>query len=142
MHALHRRDSVLAGLLIVTLPSAVPADLLEQLPLERGFYVRSDERCQDATSAGTSLLRHAGLQWVTSHCVFELIEQIGPTTYRVLQSCGDPAYSERAIAIYEIPDRKSFSLTDDNGWEHAARLCAQADLPEPWRGADLSDLID
>lgn len=130
--------------------TAQPADpsaamepvILDELPLDRGYYVRTDETCAQASPAGVHLLRRAGLQWVTSHCLFDRIEQTGPSTYRVAQSCGDPSGTEAAIAIYEIADSTSFAFRDEHGWEHAARLCPQRDLPAPWRDEDLRDLID
>jgi hypothetical protein len=112
-------------------PATTLAQSVDILPLERGFYVRADETCAAASQAGTALLRRAGLQWATSQCVFDSIEKIGPTRYRVEQTCGDAAHRLRATATYEIPDRRSFSFKDDNGWEHAARFCAQRDLPSP-----------
>jgi hypothetical protein len=136
------RSILLAVAAAMIQPTVVLAQPLEELPLERGFYVRTDETCKTATNAGTALLRRAGLQWVTSHCIFDRIEQTTPTTYLVTQSCGDTNYSDKANATYEIPDRASFSFTDDNGWEHAARLCAQRDMPQPWRDLDISDMID
>lgn len=136
------RNTLLAAAAAVLLPDLALAQPLNELPLDRGFYVRTDETCQTATNAGTALLRRTGLQWVTSHCIFESIEQTGPTTYRVSQSCGDAAYMDSATATYEIPDRTSFSFSDSNGWEHAARLCAQKDMPQPWRSLDISDLIE
>jgi hypothetical protein len=124
-----------------TPPAGEPV-ALDELPLDRGYYVRTDESCAGASAAGVQLLRSAGLQWVTSHCLFDRIEQLGPATYRVTQFCGDQRETHATTALYEITDRHSFSFTDDNGWEHAARLCPQRELPEPWRSEDISDLID
>jgi len=142
MPAFAVRSVLLTAAAVMIQPAVVLAQPLDELPLERGFYVRIDETCNTATNAGTALLRRAGLQWVTSHCIFDRIEQTGPTTYLVSQSCGDAAYSNETTATYEIPDRASFSFIDDNDWEHAARLCAQRDMPQPWRDLDISDLID
>jgi hypothetical protein len=141
MCAFTLRATLLATAASVSLPAAA-AQLLAELPLERGFYVRTDETCKTATNAGTALLRRAGLQWATSHCIFDRIEQTGATTYLVAQSCGDAAHREKATATYEIPNRTSFSFVDSNGWEHAARLCAQRDMPQPWRGLDISNPLD
>lgn len=132
----------MGGLVLATPPSVALAEILDELPLDRGYYVRVDESCGEATNAGTAVLRRAGLQWVTSYCIFDGIEKTGPTTYLVEQSCGDPAGLRPATAIYELDGSTAFSFTDSEGWEHAARLCAQSDMPEPWRGSDISDLID
>ncbi|WP_202844340.1 hypothetical protein [Luteimonas saliphila] len=125
-----------------TAPPEVAPEVVDELPLDRGYYVRSDESCRDASAAGVQLLRRAGLQWVTSHCLFDRIERIDATTYRVTQSCGDHHGAAPAAAVYEIPDRTSFSFVDDQGWEHAARLCPQPEMPEPWRSEDIGELID
>ena len=132
----------LCGAAVVLLPAATLAETLGELPLERGYYVRSDETCRTASNAGTAVLSRQGLQWVTSYCIFDKIERIGPATFRVTQSCGDTSGTEPATATYEIKSRTAFSFKDSNGWEHAARLCAQKDMPQPWRGSDISDLID
>lgn len=142
MCAFTMRTILLTTAAATILPVDALAQPLDELPLERGFYVRTDESCKTATNAGTALLRRAGLQWVTSHCIFDRIEQTGPTTYVVTQSCGDAVYSAEATAKYEIHDRTSFSFVDSTGWAHAARLCLQPDMPQPWRELDISDLIE
>lgn len=141
MRAALLRNGLRAAAVVAAAPGAL-AQPVDELPLDRGFYVRDDETCATASPAGAALLRRAGLQWVTSQCLFDSIERIGPTTFRVVQSCGDAVHQEQAVAIYQIPDRASFSLTDSAGWVHAARLCAQRDMSEPWRGMDIADLID
>lgn len=124
-------------------PGAVAAaGPVDALPLEPGYYVRTDESCGDASAAGVHLVSRAGLRWVTSHCLFERIEHLGGSRYRVLQSCGDHHGAAEATALYEVPDRDSFSFRDDAGWEHAARRCPQEQLPEPWRSEDLRGLVD
>ena len=142
MRAFVVRSILLTAVVALNQPTHVLSQPLDELPLERGFYVRTDEMCKTASNAGTAILRRAGLQWITSQCLFEHIEKATPTTYLVTQSCGDGAHSETAIATWEIPDRASFSFTDDNGWQHAARFCAQRDMPQPWRDLDIADLID
>lgn len=131
------RSAVLLGIFAGIAPAAAQSPA--ELPLERGFYVRTDETCGTANNAVTALLTRSGLQWVTSRCTFGRIAQTGPTTWEVVQTCDGPG---EATATWEIPDRTSFSFTDTNGWEHAARFCAQSDMPQPWRSNDISDLID
>lgn len=128
--------------LACALPAAIAVQTAE-LPLELGFYVRTDDTCATANAASTALLRPQGLQWVTSYCLFDAIAQTGPTTFAVTQSCGDAlAGLETAEAVYEIPDNTSFSLVDSHGWEHAARYCPQGEMPEPWRSQDIGDIYD
>lgn len=124
-------------------PAAASAGtIVEALPLEPGYYVRTDETCGDASAAGVHLVNRVGLRWVTSHCLFERIEHLGGSSYRVVQSCGDHHGAEAGTAMYEVPDPASFSFEDDAGWAHAARLCPQEQLPEPWRSEDLGGLLD
>lgn len=131
------RSVMAVAVLAAVAPAAAQAPA--ELPLERGFYVRTDESCGTANNAVTALLTRSGLQWVTSRCSFGSIAQTGPTSWEVVQNCDGPG---EATAVWDIPDRTSFSFTDSNGWDHAARFCAQSDLPEPWRSNDISDLID
>lgn len=125
------------GSLLALAPAA--AQTRAELPLERGFYVRTDGSCATANNANTALLTRRGLQWVTSRCVFGRITRIGPDRWQVVQTCEGPG---RATATWHIPDRTSFSFTDSNGWEHAARFCRQRDMPQPWRSTDISALIN
>lgn len=109
------------------------AEAAAGLPLDHGYYVRTDETCAGASAAGLHLVNRTGLRWVSSFCVFDRIERTGDTTWRVHQSCGDHGGAGQEVAEYDIPDRTSFSFRSDSGWEHAARLCPQGELPEPWR---------
>ena len=123
-----------------TPPAATPEGI-DALPLDFGYYVRTDEPCDDATSAGVHLVNRAGMRWVTSFCLYERIERTGANRYRVHQRCGDHGGTGLEVADYEIPDRTSFSFRSDSGWEHAARLCPQREMPEPWRSEDISDQV-
>lgn len=123
-----------------TQPAATP-EVVDALPLDFGYYVRTDEPCDDATSAGVHLVNRAGMRWVTSFCLYERIERTGANRYRVHQRCGDHGGTGLEVADYEIPDRTSFSFRSDSGWEHAARLCPQREMPEPWRSEDISDQV-
>lgn len=117
---------------------------ISELPLDRGYYVRADDTCATASNATAALLRRQGLFWSGSFCTFEGIEQTGPTTFRVQQSCGDaraPMKPEPIPAEWEIEDRTSFTFKDSEGWEHAARLCAQRDMPADFRSNNIAELI-
>ena len=137
-----RPDAVAAAGQPAGEPAGEPAGASAALPLEHGYYVRTDETCADASSAGVHLLNATGLRWVTSYCVFDRIERTGETSWRVHQSCGDRHPAGQEVAEYEIPDRRSFSFTTEHGWEHAARLCPQQEMPEPWRSEDIRALVE
>lgn len=134
------RGPVLALALFAPLlaPPVVHAEVVSALPLERGFYVRSDATCRTASLDTLALLTRQGLQWSGSACTFGRIEKLGPTTYRVEQTCDGPG---KATATWQIRSPTAFSFKDANGWEHTASLCPQKSLPEPWRSNDVSGLI-
>lgn len=129
----------MTGAAVALWPTAVLAETVQELPLDRGFYVRTDETCRTASTAGLAILTREGLLWMDSACTFGRIEKTGSATYSVEQTCDGPG---QATATWEITDRTSFSFKDTNGWEHTARFCAQQSLPEPWRSNDISDLIN
>ncbi|WP_374012832.1 hypothetical protein [Pseudoxanthomonas koreensis] len=131
-----------AGAADTAADTAATPGQIDTLPLERGYYVRTDDTCATASGATTALLRREGLFWGGSFCRFAGIEQTGPTTFRVQQACGDHhGAPEPTPAEWVITDRTSFSLRDSEGWEHAARLCAQQDMPVHFRDTDIAELI-
>ncbi|WP_324741321.1 hypothetical protein U8326_15330 [Tsuneonella sp. CC-YZS046] len=130
-------------------PSFTPATISE-LPLDRGYYVRTDATCATASNATTALLRRDGLYWGSSFCTFQGIEQTGPTTFHVKHYCSEPRAPEPPTPIpadwlttadWVITDRTSFKFKDSEGWEHEARLCAQRDMSDGFRTNNIADLI-
>lgn len=117
--------------------------VVDELPLDRGYYVRTDASCATASNATAALLQRQGLYWGSSFCTFERIEQTGPSRFRVQQACGDPrgGIAAPVPAEWVIKDRTSLSFKDSEGWEHAARLCSQRDMPAGFRETDISELI-
>jgi len=131
------------------IPAPMPPAITE-LPLERGYYVRTDATCATASNATTALLRRQGLYWGGSFCTFHGIEQTGPNTFRVKQFCSDPRAPTPPTPIpadwlttadWVIKDRTSFSFKDSEGWEHEARLCAQQSMPAEYRRNNIAELI-
>lgn len=125
------------------------AQTISELPLDRGYYVRTDATCATASNATAALLRRDGLYWGSSFCIFQGIEQTGPDTFRVKHYCSElraptpptPIPAEwLTTADWVIKDRRSFSFKDSEGWEHEARLCAQQDMPDGFHG-DIAELI-
>jgi|GEM_PF-577314 len=126
---------------------------ISELPLDRGYYVRTDATCATASNATTALLRRDGLYWSSSFTKFAKIEQTGPTTFRTIQVGGDIRYgvpptpipdellASAATAEWTITDRRSFSFVTNEGWEHEARLCAQRDMPADFRSNNIAELI-
>lgn len=125
---------------------AAPAEAgtVTELPLLRGFYVAADTPCDAASNATLSLLRRDGIGGARDFCGFTGIDRTGPSTYSVTASCRDlqdEGLGYITVAIYELHDEASFTATHENGWVHQARRCPQASLPEPWRAADITDVL-
>lgn len=120
------------------------ATVVAALPLKRGYYVATDTPCEAASNATVVLLRRDGIGGARDFCAFEKIEQTGPDTYRVVQSCGalqDDVPPELGIVTYVIPDDTRFTSRSEHGWEHSARHCAQSGMPPEWRENDISDAV-
>lgn len=126
-------------------PTAPVAPAVADLPLRPGFFVASDTPCHQASNATLLLKRPGGFNGSRDYCDFSSVEQSGPHSYRVTESCGDfqgdASASTTRNTSWEIPDDRHFRSRGDSGWEREFRHCEQASLPEPWRDNDISDLI-
>jgi hypothetical protein len=123
---------------------AAPANTVVELPLQRGFYVMSDTSCSNASNATLLLIHRAGMNGARDACVFESIEQIGPTSYRAVMMCRNLQGQgpELATNVYEIPDAAQFIYgTKASDYRSHFRYCEQSSLPDPWRDNDISDLV-
>lgn len=128
-------------------PEAVTAKAkaatIAALPLKRGYYVESNTPCGQASNATTMLLRRNGIGGSRDFCEFKAIEQTGPNTYRVTEACGDlqdSAPPESMVTTYTLKGDVAFTSRSANGWERAARYCAQSSMPDDWRANDISDV--
>lgn len=113
------------------------------LPLEPGYYVDSDTPCGEASNATVSLLRRTGIGGARDFCEFTTIEQTGPNTYRVTQSCQEfqpGGATSVAVVTYVLSGTARFVSRSDKGWRHSARRCAQSAMPPEWRQNDIRDL--
>lgn len=127
-----------------TAPADAPAVNLDTLPLRRGYYVADDTPCDEASNATVALLRRNGIGGARDFCAFTKIEQIGPASYRVTQSCEDLQSSgppDISVVTYTVTGDSSFSSMSEHGWEYRARYCAQSSMPPDWRQNDISDAI-
>lgn len=118
------------------------------LPLRRGFYVRADTACEQASNATLQLLHRDGINTSRVPCTFDKIEKTGANSYRVIESCtfGDPTgRTEGSVSTrtstYEIAGETGVTIRHDGGGESTARYCPQSSLPAPWRDNDISGLI-
>ncbi len=117
------------------------AEVVNELPLRRGFYVRNDDACAAPSNATLALVRRDGI----SGCDFTAIERIGESRYRVQEICTDhqgPAPTEYELTQeYEILGEDRYRLTFEYGETVEFGFCPQDSLPEPWRDNDISDLV-
>lgn len=113
------------------------------LPLQRGYYVASDTPCGQASNATLQLLRRGGIGAARTLCEFKAIEQTGPTSYRVRESCSELGGTTAATETvsYEIANDRSFTTRRADGADYNARYCVQSSLPSPWRDNDIRSLI-
>ena len=112
-----------------------------RLGLERGYFVRSDLGCAEANPDAIYL--HRGDALVTSYqaCRFDKITALGDNRFQVAETCtdaGSGVVTATRAATYTVKGPLEFEFLDDEGFEFAAKFCAQAELPEPWRSTDLA----
>jgi hypothetical protein len=117
--------------------AAVEAD---SLPIERGYYVRSDSACQRASNATITL--YTGISFGTAHaeCRAAVIEKLPDGSHQITEQCRDTEVDgtpwTAVTTRYAVRSRTEFIGTTP--FEKAAyRYCKQSDLPEPWRTTDL-----
>lgn len=113
---------------------------VDALPLQRGYYVRTDDACGTASRATLALVRRDGI----SGCSFEHIEKIGASRYRVRENCMEPQAPEpyEVVQEYEVLAGDRYRVTFEYGESAEFRHCPQASLPDPWRDNDISDVLE
>lgn len=111
----------------------------QDLPLRRGFYVSGDTACEQASNATLGLLHARGLNGARTECVFESVESMGATRYRIVEQCVVIGSGERlrTSVLWELLTPESFQRTEESGWQSQMRYCEQQALPEGWREIDL-----
>ena len=120
-----------------------PGVRVATLPLEPGYYVASDTPCDKASNATVSLLRRTGIGGARDFCEFTTIEQTGPSTYRVTQSCQElqpGGATSIAVVTYVLSGHARFFSRSDQGWCHSARRCAPSTMPPEWRQNEIREL--
>jgi len=124
-------------------PPAAEAQVVDELPLRRGYYVRTDDECGTASNATLALVRRDGI----TGCSFSRIERIGESRYRVGVSCavraappGQEHERDEYTNEYEILAEDRYRVTYDYGETVEFRFCPQQSLPDSWRDNDISDV--
>ena len=121
-------------------PTNPDAAVVAELPLKRGYYVRVDETCGDASHATIELVRRDGI----GSCGFTKIESLGAGRYRVHQFCHprDPSEPLEYLLTGDGSYRIGEDATDEYEQPTEFRFCAQRSLPDPWRDNDISDVLE
>jgi hypothetical protein len=116
-------------------PRAEPT-VLQELPLERGYYASGGE-CEKASNATVTLNTGDGINGARSQCSYSRIRKIGDKTYSVSETCHHPrGFSEEQEIEITIENRKSYTRrVGDSTW--SSQHCPQERLPEPWRSNDI-----
>lgn len=132
-------------------PPAAEAQVVDELPLQRGYYVSDDTPCGKASNATLHLMRrdgdgYSGDTTPPYFCRFMRIEQTGPSSYRVTESCesahGDDEEAATSVSSYEILSETSYRAKREDGWESSSRRCPRRELPALWRDSDIGDFVD
>lgn len=112
--------------------------VVAELPLKRGYYVRADATCAEASNATLQLVRRDGI----GSCGFTRIESLGAGRYRVHQFCHprDPAEPHDYFLKGDSSYRTVADEVDEYGQPTEFRFCPQRSLPELWRDNDISDV--
>ncbi len=135
-----KQVTVFAFALTLSVATAVQAD---SLTIERGYYVRSDTSCQQASNATITLFN--GISFCRAHieCRKPGVRKKPDGSYQITEQCRDMQGRggpwTAFITSYAVLSRTEFIST--TLFEKAAyRYCKQSDLPDPWSTVDLSSL--
>jgi hypothetical protein len=133
-----KRATMLAVAVTLSAATAAGAD---SLPIERGYYVRSDTPCQQASTATITLYNGVSFGHAHVECRKPAIRILADRSYQIAEQCRDTQGSggrwTAFAAKYAVPSRTE--VTSITPYQKAAyRYCKQSDLPEPWSTIDLS----
>ncbi|SHI13619.1 hypothetical protein SAMN05443248_8566 [Bradyrhizobium erythrophlei] len=123
--------------------TAATAAGVDSLPIERGYYVRSDSPCQQASNA--TIMFYDGISFGTAHveCRNHSIQKLADGSHQIAEQCRDTQVDggpwTALTASYAVVSRTEYIGTTP--FEKASyRYCKQADLPGPWGTNDLRSL--
>ncbi|MDI1265725.1 MAG: hypothetical protein PS018_20960 [bacterium] len=107
------------------------------VPLQRGFYVRADTPCKDASNAALDLFLGKAFRF---NCTVKSLQK-GANGYRIEQSCEERGRQENYTSFYRILSKTEYIVTSGDGsgaLSNHYRYCPQSELPEPWRSNSIS----
>lgn len=136
--ACNAADGVEAG--VEQVAETAAGTVVEALPLQRGYYVRTDDECGTASRATLALVRRDGI----SGCSFEHVERTGASRYRARERCTEPQAPGpyEVVQEYEVLAGDRYRVTFEYGESAEFRHCPQHSLPDTWRDNDISDVLD
>ncbi len=116
---------------------------VDSLPIERGYYVRSNSSCQQASNA--TIMLYDGISFGTAHveCRNHSIQKLADGSHQITERCRDTQVDggpwTAFTASYAVVSRNEYVGTTP--FEKASyRYCKQADLPGPWGTNDIRSL--
>lgn len=122
---------------------AAAGTVVDDLPLEHGFFVDANIACAQASNATLRLHYRGGFGGARDNCDFDRVVKSGENTYVATQTCTDliSGQPDTSTVTFEVESRTVFrAFNAEYDWRYTARHCPQAQLPEPWRSNDISDL--
>jgi hypothetical protein len=133
-----RNVTMLATAAVVSTATAARAD---SLPIERGYYVRSDTPCQQASNATITLYNGISFGHAHVECRKPTIRKLADGSYQITERCKDTQGPGGPWTVftarYDVVGRTEF--IGKTPYEKAScKYCKQSDLPEPWSTNDLS----
>jgi hypothetical protein len=120
--------------------SAATVPEADSLPIERGYYVRSDSPCDQASNATITL--YNGISFGTAHleCREPAIQKLADGSHQITEQCRDTQVDggpwTAFTARYAVQSPTEFIETTPFQ-KTSYKYCKQSDLPGPWRTNDL-----
>ena len=110
------------------------------LPIERGYYVRSDTPCEQASNATLTLYNGMSFGQAHAECRKSATRKLDDGSYQITEQCRDTQGRGGTwtplTTGYAVVSRTEFRSTSP--FEKASyRICKQSDLPEPWSTNDV-----
>jgi len=107
------------------------------LPLRRGFYVKADTPCGNASNATLDLFLGKAFRF---NCAVKSLQK-ETNGYRIVQSCTERGRQELYESTYRLLSNTEYIVTPQSngggGLSNHYRYCPQSELPEPWRSNSI-----
>jgi hypothetical protein len=100
---------------IVTMSTATAKDIV---PIKRGFYVQTDTKCEEASSAVLELFLGNVFR---QNCRVKGVRRTGNNAYRITQACIEKGRPFTDTVTYRIISRTEFVVIDADGRERRFR---------------------